>query len=59
MRLKQVIKRCKGCGICAAFCPKHILKVNEVEKIEIIDESRRQKYRSSYQYIRIENESTS
>ncbi len=39
MRLKQNIKRCKGCGICAAFCPKQILRVNEVEKIEILDES--------------------
>jgi 2-oxoglutarate ferredoxin oxidoreductase subunit delta len=39
MRLKQIIKRCKGCGICAIFCPKQILKINEVEKLEIIDES--------------------
>jgi 2-oxoglutarate ferredoxin oxidoreductase subunit delta len=39
MRLKQIVKRCKGCGICVAFCPKQILKINEIEKMEIIDES--------------------
>ncbi len=39
MRLKQNSNRCKGCGICVAFCPKQILKINEVEKMEIIDES--------------------
>ena len=39
MRLKQIIKRCKGCGICVAFCPKQILKINEVEKMEIVNEN--------------------
>ena len=25
--------RCKGCGICAAFCPKSVLAVSELGKI--------------------------
>ncbi len=37
MKLTVELKRCKGCGICAAFCPKKVLKVNDVEKVEIID----------------------
>lgn len=40
MKLKQIIKRCKGCGICVAFCPKQVLKVNEIEKVEIVDETK-------------------
>lgn len=23
---------CKGCGICVAFCPKHVLELSEDEK---------------------------
>jgi 2-oxoglutarate ferredoxin oxidoreductase subunit delta len=23
---------CKGCGICAAFCPKKVLEINEEDK---------------------------
>lgn len=23
---------CKGCGICVAFCPKHVLELDETEK---------------------------
>ena len=26
--------RCKGCGICAAFCPKSVLAVSELGKIQ-------------------------
>ena len=26
-------KRCKGCGICAAFCPKKVLEVSLLGKI--------------------------
>jgi 2-oxoglutarate ferredoxin oxidoreductase subunit delta len=27
---------CKGCGICAAFCPKQVLAVNQQEKSEAV-----------------------
>ena len=36
MSLKIYTNRCKGCGICAAFCPKKVLAVNELEKIEAV-----------------------
>ncbi len=39
MNLKIYTERCKGCGICAAFCPKQILKVSEIEKIEVLDDA--------------------
>ena len=26
--------RCKGCGICAAFCPRKVLAVSELGKIQ-------------------------
>ncbi len=26
--------RCKGCGICAAFCPKKVLSVSELGKVQ-------------------------
>lgn len=39
MSLKIETKRCKRCGICVTFCPKKVLKVNEIEKVEIFDES--------------------
>lgn len=29
-------ERCKGCGICAAFCPKGVLAINTLSKIEIV-----------------------
>ena len=29
---------CKGCGICAAFCPKHVLQVVD-EKVQKINEA--------------------
>lgn len=38
MALKIITKRCKGCGICAALCPKKVLAVNEIEKIESVNE---------------------
>ena len=34
MSLKIITKRCKGCGTCAAFCPKKVLAVSEVGKVE-------------------------
>lgn len=36
MSLKIYTERCKGCGICAAFCPKKVLAVSELEKIEAV-----------------------
>ena len=38
MSLKIITKRCKGCGICAAFCPKKVLAVSEVGKVEAVAE---------------------
>ncbi|MGH4117335.1 4Fe-4S binding protein [Clostridium sp.] len=32
-------ERCKGCGICVAFCPKHILALNTLGKVYVIDEA--------------------
>ena len=36
--LKIHIERCKGCGICVAFCPKKVLAINKIEKVEIVNE---------------------
>ena len=30
-------KRCKGCGICVAFCPKHVLAGDALSKVFIRD----------------------
>jgi 2-oxoglutarate ferredoxin oxidoreductase subunit delta len=27
---------CKGCGICAAFCPEHVLELNSKDKSEVV-----------------------
>lgn len=32
MSLKFVSERCKGCGICAHFCPKQVLVITELNK---------------------------
>lgn len=37
-RLEVNTSWCKGCGICAAFCPKKILRLN-YEKVEVINEN--------------------
>lgn len=38
MSLKVFSNRCKGCGICVAFCPKKVLTVNQLEKVEVVSE---------------------
>ena len=29
--------RCKSCSICAAFCPKSVLAVSELGKIQVVN----------------------
>ncbi|WP_339828069.1 4Fe-4S binding protein, partial [Phascolarctobacterium sp.] len=36
MSLKVYTNRCKGCGICVAFCPKQVLAISEIEKVEVV-----------------------
>ncbi|WP_291637626.1 4Fe-4S binding protein [Clostridium sp.] len=31
-------ERCKGCGICVAFCPKNILALDTLGKVFVINE---------------------
>ncbi len=38
MSLKIYSERCKGCGICVAFCPKKVLELNEIEKVQAVRE---------------------
>lgn len=38
MSLKIHVNRCKGCGICANFCPKKVLRISELEKVEVVNE---------------------
>lgn len=35
--LKTVPRFCKGCGICIEFCPKKVLKLDDLGKIEVAE----------------------
>ena len=35
MPINIIESRCKGCGICIEFCPRKILSLNELEKIQV------------------------
>ena len=37
MSLKIHVNRCKGCGICVAFCPKKVLALSDIEKVEVVN----------------------
>ncbi|MDY2686432.1 MAG: 4Fe-4S binding protein [Selenomonadaceae bacterium] len=31
------MERCKGCGICVTFCPKAVLAVDELGKVQVVN----------------------
>ena len=40
MAIKTLSQRCKGCGICVAFCPKKVLALDVIGKIIVVDEAK-------------------
>jgi 2-oxoglutarate ferredoxin oxidoreductase subunit delta len=39
MKLKTNVKNCKGCGICIELCPKKVLDLDELGKINVAREA--------------------
>lgn len=38
MKLKTTVSHCKGCGICIELCPKKVLELNELGKVNVVRE---------------------
>ena len=36
--IKVITKRCKGCNICVAFCPKQVLELDPLGKVYVKDQ---------------------
>ena len=36
--LKTVPRYCKGCGICVELCPKKVLKLDDLGKIQVANQ---------------------
>ena len=39
MSIKINASCCKGCGICVEFCPKRVLVINDIEKVQVLNPS--------------------
>lgn len=38
LKVKIIETWCKGCGICVAFCPKHVLSLNSSQIVQMDDD---------------------